>query len=447
METLDPDSDLGPVLARVDAPQLFATIESVGRRLGVKPPGQVRLTYLPCCGVVAWGGSRALIIGLPLFRVLTQGELRAIVAHELAHLARGDATRAARSARFVEAMELAMEREGPRLRGPLGAWARFCLRECSRLIEPVARSQEARADRLSAAIAGGSAASSALVKVAVVQPLFRELLEAYDPTDAGSLNLYAFFRAFWYRLPAETHTAMRLSVLTRRHDDCRPRAPSPARPHRGTPGVSRPRQPQRRLAAGHHVPGRSRDLRADAAQPALRHAGRRAQRLPPGGDVRALGCHGGPAWMSSRPSSALAGGLRYWSKKPNVSARVWSISAPPQPCPAPTISSTRPGTPAGGHGVGQLDRLGVRDQRVLRALEGQHRRIVLGDIRPRRGLGRQVGLVGRRRAQEIADQWLGDLGDVLGAQVGRSEVVDDRLDAGVGGRRPRRRPRARRPAR
>ncbi len=120
VETKDPDSDLGPVLARVDAPQLFTTIDAVGRRLGVKPPGQVRLTYLPCCGVVAWGRSRALIIGLPLFRVLTQGELRAIVAHELAHLARGDATRAARSARFVEALEQAVERNGRRVRGPLG---------------------------------------------------------------------------------------------------------------------------------------------------------------------------------------------------------------------------------------------------------------------------------------------------------------------------------------
>jgi Zn-dependent protease with chaperone function len=225
VESLDPDSDLGPVLARVDAPQLFAMVGAVGRRLGVKPPGQIRLTYLPCCGVVAWGRSRALIIGLPLFRVLTQGELRAIVAHELAHLARGDATRAARSARFVEAMELALEREGPRLRGPLGAWAHFCLRECSRLIEPVARSQETRADRLSAAIAGGTAAASALVKVAVVQPLFRELLEAYDPNEADSLNLYAFFRAFWYRLPPETHTAMRLSVLTRRDDHADPAHP------------------------------------------------------------------------------------------------------------------------------------------------------------------------------------------------------------------------------
>ena len=61
VETQDPDSDLGPVLARVDAPQLFTTIDTVGRRLGVKPPGQVRLTYLPCCGVVAWGRSRALV--------------------------------------------------------------------------------------------------------------------------------------------------------------------------------------------------------------------------------------------------------------------------------------------------------------------------------------------------------------------------------------------------
>ena len=70
-ETRDPDADIGPMLARVDAPQLFAAVEDVAKRLGVKPPGQVRLTYLPCCGVVAWEGSRALILGLPLLRVLT----------------------------------------------------------------------------------------------------------------------------------------------------------------------------------------------------------------------------------------------------------------------------------------------------------------------------------------------------------------------------------------
>lgn len=223
VETIDPDSDLGPVLARVDAPLLFDTLDSVGRRLGVKPPGQVRLTYLPCCGVVAWRRSRALIIGLPLFRVLTQRELRAVAAHELAHLARGDATRAARSARFVEALEQAVKRN-PRARGPLGFWARFLLAEALRLIEPVARGQEARADRSAALIAGGATTASALVKVALVQPLFKEVLDAYDPSTADG-NLYAFFRRFWYRLPPELHSAMRLTLLTARHDRHEPAHP------------------------------------------------------------------------------------------------------------------------------------------------------------------------------------------------------------------------------
>jgi len=210
---IDRDSDLGPVLARVDAPLLFATIDAVGRRLGVKPPGQIRLTYLPCCGVVAWGRSRALLIGLPLFRVLTQRELRAVVAHELAHLARGDATRAARSARFVEGLGQALERL-PGAGGPLGWWARFLHRQSLALIEPVARGQELRADRNAASIAGGPTTASALVKVALIQPLFKEVLDSYDPYSASDDNLYSFFRSFWFRLPPDLHSAMRLTLLT-----------------------------------------------------------------------------------------------------------------------------------------------------------------------------------------------------------------------------------------
>jgi Zn-dependent protease with chaperone function len=226
-ETHDPDADIGPVMTRIDAPRLFTMVEAVARRLGVKPPGQIRLSYLPCCGVVAWNRdrSRALIIGLPLLRVLTQSELRAVVAHELAHLARGDATRAARSARFIEGLELALDRQSEKARGPLGGWAAFCHRLGSRLIEPVARGQESRADRLAATIAGGSATCSALVKVAMVQPLFKEVLERYDPTAPEVPNLYAFFRTFWYRLPAEVHSAMRLRILTERRQNDDPAHP------------------------------------------------------------------------------------------------------------------------------------------------------------------------------------------------------------------------------
>lgn len=212
VETDNPDADLGPVLSRVDAPLLFDAIEVVARRLGVRRPGQVRLSYLPCCGVVAWGRCQALLVGLPLLRILNRAEMRAVLAHEMAHLARGDATRAARRARFVEGLERAVERRGDRLRGPLGAWARYCLREASWLIQPVAWGQETRADRFAALIAGGGVASSALVKTAVVQPLFREILAFYDPADAD-VNLYAFFRAFWFRLPEEIRSAMRMKIL------------------------------------------------------------------------------------------------------------------------------------------------------------------------------------------------------------------------------------------
>jgi Zn-dependent protease with chaperone function len=229
VETHDPDGDLGPVLARGDAPSLFAEVDEVSRRLGVRPPGQVRITYLPCCGVVAWKRSRALILGLPLLRVLTHAELRAILAHELAHLARGDATRAARSARFVEGLGQALDRAADRLHGPLGRWARACGRWSAHLIAPLARGQESRADRCAAAIAGGGAAASALVKVALVQPLFREVLDHYDPTEPEAPNLYAFFRAFWYRLPAEVHSAMRLQLLANGADDDPAHPPLPDR--------------------------------------------------------------------------------------------------------------------------------------------------------------------------------------------------------------------------
>ena len=109
------------------------------------------------------------------------------IAHELAHLARGDATAAARSARFVEALEQAVERNGRRVRGPLGAWARFL--PARSVMADRARGTRTRRHgptgvppRSPVAVA----AASALVKVAVVQPLFREVLAAYDPNDVRS---------------------------------------------------------------------------------------------------------------------------------------------------------------------------------------------------------------------------------------------------------------------
>ncbi len=211
-----PDADLGPAITRTDAPRLFAEVVAVARMLGAKPPRQVRLTYLPCCLAMAWGRDQALALGLPLLDVLSLGELRAVLAHEMAHLARGDATSSASSTRFVEALGQALDGPLRSSRSPLRMWARLCRRLGDDLLRPVARGQEARADRAAATVAGGDVAASALVKVALVQPLFREVLEHYDSTDPELPNLYAFFRDFWGQLPAELRTAMRHQLLTDR---------------------------------------------------------------------------------------------------------------------------------------------------------------------------------------------------------------------------------------
>jgi Zn-dependent protease with chaperone function len=224
----DPDADVGPVLARGDAPVLFEMVAAVGRKLGAKPPQQVRLTYLPCCGVTTWGRrDRALFVGLPLLDALDQAELRAVLAHELAHLARGDARRAARATQFVEGLGRALDRAAAPSRGPLRLWARLCRGAGEALYAPVARGQEARADRAAAAVAGGATAASALVKVALLQPLFREVLCRYDPAVPGAPNLYAFFRDFWARLPEPLLTDLRRRLLTR-PDTSPDGAPHPA---------------------------------------------------------------------------------------------------------------------------------------------------------------------------------------------------------------------------
>ncbi len=124
-------------------------------------------------------------------------------------------------------------------------------------------------------------------------------------------------------------------------------------------------------------------------------------------------------------------GLRYRSKKANVSRIVWLhlVAAPAVAGADEQLDAA--GDARGGLAVGQLGRLRVRDERVLGPLEGQDRRIVLGDVRQRRRLGRRLGLLLRRPAEEVLDDRRGDLGDVGRGEVGRPEVVDDRLDLGA----------------
>lgn len=206
------EGDLGLRLQRSDAPDLHAVLAQVARKLGVRPPSEIRLAYVPCCGVIDRRGTRLLLVGMPLLQVLTVVELRAVLAHELAHLARGDAARSARAARFLDELERGLER--PTARGPLRAWASLVRRATASLVSPIAIGQEIRADHLAAQVAGGPTAAASLVKVAMVQPLFQEVLDFHDVEPQGA-NLYAFFRDFWDRLPDPLRTQLRHQILSR----------------------------------------------------------------------------------------------------------------------------------------------------------------------------------------------------------------------------------------
>ena len=214
LDPTDPDADFGPILERAEAPPLFDLIAGLARDLNIRPPEEVRLAFLPCCGVVAWRRSRALLLGLPLLSVLDVAELRAVLAHEFAHLARGDATWSARLVRSVEILDRGLDEADSTAWGPLRWWASVCRRLAVALLAPIAEGQEARADRIAASLAGGRAAADALVKVALVQPLFRELLGILDIDNPAAQNLYASFRTFWGRLPEPLLDAMRLNLLT-----------------------------------------------------------------------------------------------------------------------------------------------------------------------------------------------------------------------------------------
>ena len=89
------------------------------------------------------------------------------------------------------------------------------------------------------------------------------------------------------------------------------------------------------------------------------------------------------------------------------------------------------GHPRGTHGLGELDRLRERNERVFRALKCEHGGIVLGDECERRRHDRGLGLIVRSPAQKVLDPGFANVGDISGGQVGGTEVIDDGLDPAV----------------
>ena len=219
----DADLTIGPVLTGDQAPGIFGIVAETARMVGAPEPDEIRVTHVPCCGVLEqrrWcglrRGRRVLVVGLPVLYVLTIEELRAAVAHELAHLSGGDAAMAFVISQFVDSLDQSIARGSAtrwRWVNPCVLFARIVRWLFSVLASPLSRHQEYRADRVAASACGSDVVARSLGLVALVQPVFKEVLCHYHPTVVPGVNLYQFFFAAWTALDAQQKCAMRDSLV------------------------------------------------------------------------------------------------------------------------------------------------------------------------------------------------------------------------------------------
>lgn len=160
----------GPVLDPTAQPRLFAEIANIARATGQVPPAEVYLVpdmnawVAQRGGFMGIGSRRVMGLGLPLIRVLTRSEFRAVLAHEFGHYHAGDTSlgpwiHKTRSAIGRTVQSLAAQ--GSLLQLPFLWYGQLYLR----VTLAVSRRQEFVADALASSIAGSAPLASGLRKV------------------------------------------------------------------------------------------------------------------------------------------------------------------------------------------------------------------------------------------------------------------------------------------
>ncbi|HEX8360388.1 MAG TPA: M48 family metallopeptidase, partial [Longimicrobium sp.] len=188
----------GRRVTRDECPELFRAIDRARGELRAPPVDGVFLTHdmnaavmeRPRFGVVGWN-QRFLLVGLPLLHALTADEVRAILAHEFAHLSR----------QHSRSLRLLARAEGTWMFLELvfaASWARLLFIPFFRwytprleaLTQQTRRAHELESDRLAARVAGAPAMGRALLRLAlwnarlervVLPSVFRRSLEKEEP--------------------------------------------------------------------------------------------------------------------------------------------------------------------------------------------------------------------------------------------------------------------------
>lgn len=179
--TLPPTAGLR--LHAQQSPELFALVTQWRQRLGCAPVHRIYLTEEMNAGICqkprwGWLGSENhLILGLPLLQALTTEQFKAVLAHELGHIARGDGLISGnlyhlhqRWGQLMSALE-AQQSAAQKLFLPFLRWF---MPRLDAYTFPLKRANEYLADAAAARLTSAQTAAQALTGVAMVSAYLQQ---------------------------------------------------------------------------------------------------------------------------------------------------------------------------------------------------------------------------------------------------------------------------------
>jgi len=178
-----PEPPSGPVLLRAEAPELWAIVDELAVLTGTRAPDEIRLAPDVNAGVMEdarllglVGGTRRMVLGVPLLHGLSVAQLRSVLAHEMGHYSHDDT----RLSVVVHRGRAAIGATLAQLSGSPVGWL---LRQYGKLYLLVSaatsRRQELAADAKSVAAVGRATAQAALREVPVLDAAWDFYLERY----------------------------------------------------------------------------------------------------------------------------------------------------------------------------------------------------------------------------------------------------------------------------
>ncbi len=283
----------GRAVRPADEPELTGLVGGVAERLGFREPLLVRVVpeVQASLGRVKTDGvrCRVLVLGLPLLRALTEAQLAAVVAHELAH---ENHVRDRRAASLLFSRSVLADRLVGRFR-PLAPMAAPLLRAS----QPLVWRAETAADADAVRVAGTAATAEALRRTAVLHAAFERLGEMwwaalaqdggypedfYDALDTALRDprvARRFARAAAEEEALDPYAADGHPPLTPRVASL-PRGVEPSAPYRAAPLVLRDAEAYERWCMG-QLAGTEDELGDGATERRPRKGGGRDRYDPP----------------------------------------------------------------------------------------------------------------------------------------------------------------------